>query len=74
MDILKTYLDTHELTGVEFAQKSGLKQWDISRILTGSRMASVRMAKAIEKATGGAVTRHDLRPDIYDAPTAGAGS
>lgn len=28
-------------------------------------------AKAIENATGGAVKRHELRPDIFDAPSQG---
>lgn len=28
-------------------------------------------AKAIEELTGGAVKRHELRPDIYDAPRKG---
>jgi DNA-binding transcriptional regulator YdaS (Cro superfamily) len=29
-------------------------------------------AGAIETVTGGAVTRHDLRPDIFDSPSAAA--
>jgi DNA-binding transcriptional regulator YdaS (Cro superfamily) len=29
-------------------------------------------AKAIETATGGEVTRHDLRPDIFDQPSPSA--
>ena len=32
----------------------------------GHRRASAELAKRIEVATNGAVTRHDLRPDIFD--------
>ena len=32
----------------------------------GHRRASASLAKSIESATGGAVNRHDLRPDIFD--------
>lgn len=37
----------------------------LSQIAYGYRRASHEMARAIEDATGGAVTRGDLRPDIY---------
>ena len=35
------------------------------------RPVSPEKAKAIETATGGRVTRHQLRPDIFDAPGKG---
>lgn len=36
----------------------------------GHRRASAEMAKRIEDATGGGVTRHELRPDIFDRAAA----
>jgi len=36
------------------------------QIAYGYRQSGPVMAKAIEKATEGAVKRHDLRPDIFD--------
>lgn len=42
--------------------------WQIARGWRGKRASRV-MALAIERATGGAVTRYDLRPDIFgEAP------
>lgn len=63
--MLHEYLDKHGLTGKDFAKLCKLKQYEISRILTGSRKASVRIATAIELATEGEITRKHLRPDIY---------
>ena len=40
----------------------------------GHRKASPTLARKIEEATGGAVTRHELRPDIFDAPAAAVAS
>lgn len=36
----------------------------------GHRKASIELAKALETATGGQVTRSDLRPDIWEAGNA----
>ena len=38
----------------------------LSLLIAGKRKASPLLAKRIEDATGGLVTRHDLRPDLYD--------
>lgn len=35
---------------------------------SGLGRVTAERAKQIEEATGGAVTRHELRPDIFDAP------
>lgn len=40
----------------------------LSQIAHGHRKASPKLALAIERATGGAVSRHELRPDIYPDP------
>ncbi len=37
----------------------------LSQIANGHRKAGFVLAKAIEDATSGAVTREDLRPDVY---------
>ena len=63
--MLQKYLDENGLTGVKFAELAGLKQYEISRLLSNDRKASVRIAAAIEKATDGKVTRAHLRPDIF---------
>ncbi len=34
----------------------------------GHRRASAELAKRIEQASSAKVTRHDLRPDIFDPP------
>jgi len=42
----------------------------VSQWATGRRPVPGRWCIPIEQATGGAVTRHDLRPDIFgEAPT-----
>lgn len=45
--------------------------WQLAKRWRG-RQPSASMARAIEAATGGDVTRHDLRPDIFDPPAAAA--
>lgn len=45
--------------GVEVSQQA-VKWWE-----EGERNPSPKNIPAIEKATAGKVTRHDLRPDIY---------
>jgi DNA-binding transcriptional regulator YdaS (Cro superfamily) len=37
---------------------------------SGLGRVTAERAKQIEDATGGLVTRHELRPDIFDAPVA----
>lgn len=37
----------------------------ISLVISGRRKASPVLALALEKATGGLVTRQELRPDIF---------
>lgn len=51
---------------VKFAEKCGLRQGTISAVTRG-RKPSLKTAAAIQKATGGAITIEDLRPDIFGA-------
>lgn len=50
------------------AGKIGLKQGHVWAWLRRGKRVPAEHCAAIERATGGAVTRHDLRPDIFDAP------
>jgi DNA-binding transcriptional regulator YdaS (Cro superfamily) len=59
---LRTYL-SKETTQTELAGKLGLTQGAISQWLR-KRVPADRVL-AIERATGGKVTRHELRPDLY---------
>jgi len=46
---------------------AGVSQTAIWKLATGRTVRpSAELAVAIERATNGAVTRHDLRPDIYN--------
>lgn len=49
----------------KLAQAAGCSQQQISYLLTDAERISAEMAAAIERATEGHVTRHDLRPDLF---------
>lgn len=63
---LNTYLTTVE-TAVALARKLGINPALISQWRTGVRPIPVERCAAIEEATGGAVSRRDLRPDDWAA-------
>lgn len=48
------------------ARKLGCTSQAVSKMCATGRVPAERVL-AIEEATGGAVTRHDLRPDLYPA-------
>ena len=57
-------------TKAAFCREIGMTPQFLSQIERGERPVPPRYAIAIEKATKGAVTTHDLRPDIFGpAPT-----
>lgn len=60
----------------EVARAVGVKQPSVSFIVTKGERVPAEWCIPLEKATEGAVTRHDLRPDLYpiddDAQTKGA--
>lgn len=58
---LKTYLTKHE-TAVSLARRISAYSSDISSWSNGKRPVPVWAAVAIERETGGLVTRRDLRP------------
>ena len=48
------------------AERLGVTVGMVGHVLNGIRSLSVEKAKLIEQQTGGAITRADLRPDIFD--------
>jgi DNA-binding transcriptional regulator YdaS (Cro superfamily) len=49
----------------KLAREAGCSQQLISQLLKGEVGVSAETAQRIDKATGGAVSKHDLRPDIF---------
>ena len=72
MNALARYLQSTDTTQSEFAERAGLAQWDVNRVVNGERKASVRIARAVVKATDGEVTLTDLRPDLWPAAESAA--
>lgn len=60
---LKDYLKT--TTQAKLAQELGITQSMVSHYVTNRYPVPPETAKAIEKITNGAVTRSELRPDIF---------
>ena len=52
-------------TQAKLAAKANLTQGAISKWIRGDGIPTGESAKAIELATGGLVTRQELRPDIF---------
>ncbi|MDR0672749.1 MAG: helix-turn-helix domain-containing protein [Zoogloeaceae bacterium] len=61
---LKTYLSTVE-TAASLARKVGVSSGFVSQWCSGFRPVPIARCVAIERATGGAVTRRDLKPDDW---------
>lgn len=60
---LRTYLD--RTRQADFAEKLGVTQSLISQWLQGHVRITAERAVQIEKATGGLVSRSELRPDLF---------
>jgi DNA-binding transcriptional regulator YdaS (Cro superfamily) len=67
---LGDYIKHSKLSQADVAELMGVSQAMVSHWLTGRKAITPERAKQIEHATGGAVRRHELRPDIFDAPAA----
>lgn len=50
---------------VKLAKAVGCSQQYISWLLSDAKQISVEKAVEFERATGGAVSKHDLRPDFF---------
>lgn len=60
MEKLRAFLDTRELTGLEFATESGISPAALSRILTGkTKRPELETVLRIQDATAGAVSISD---------------
>lgn len=64
---LAEYLAATETSQAAFGDRVGVSQGRVSQWLAGETIPAEK-AKAIEEATSGRVTRHELRPDLWDAP------
>ncbi len=62
---LPDYLQASGLTQTEFARRIGRTQGAVSQWLRCATKVSAENAIRIEKATGGAVTAAELRPDVF---------
>lgn len=65
MERLDAYLKAQQLTRAEFAAQLGVTPGAVSQWFTGLLPVSPARARQIEEITGGAVTRIDLRPDLF---------
>jgi DNA-binding transcriptional regulator YdaS (Cro superfamily) len=61
MEKLISYFGSHLKT----AQAIGVTRNFITMVVNGKRRLSFHKVLLIEEITNGAITRHDLRPDIY---------
>lgn len=50
------------------AEAAGVEQQTISKLLNRQRRITGEMAAKIDRATHGVVSKHRLRPDLFDAP------
>lgn len=68
MDTIKLIEKAIDICGgtqLALAERTGLTQAAVSHLATGKSGVSAETAMKIDVATGGAVSRHDLRPDLY---------
>jgi DNA-binding transcriptional regulator YdaS (Cro superfamily) len=61
------------LTDAELGRRVGRSSQQICRVRRGTGRPSPELALAIERETGGQVSRHELRPDVYPRDGALAG-
>lgn len=59
------YLKQKNLTQGQFAEQLGVSQGLVWQWITGRQRITAERASQIEQSTGGAVTRSELRPDLY---------
>lgn len=65
MDTIVNFLAESRLTQSEFARRIGLSQSMLYQMIKGLRPVPEKICVRIERATAGAVTRRDLRPDDW---------
>lgn len=60
-----------EIFGTQSAMAAaiGLRQQSVNDVFRAEREAPAKWCIPLEKATGGKITRHQLRPDLYPLDT-----
>lgn len=69
---LAEYLDQPGVTGTALAKKIGVAHPQVYRWASGQARVPAERVLDVEKATGGAVGRQELRPDLYPPDAAPA--
>jgi DNA-binding transcriptional regulator YdaS (Cro superfamily) len=69
---LHDYLKSEKVSQAELARRLGVTQGMVWQWLRGVRRVSAEKVLALEQATHGKVSRHEIRPDLYPRPKAGA--
>lgn len=64
--LIKRAIDHHG-SQAKLAEKMGCSQQQIAYLLK-AKSITAEMAMKVDAATGGAIPRHQLRPDIFAAP------
>ncbi len=72
MNLLATWLEEHDVSQDVFADKIGVTQGYISRLVNGERIPGGAIAIAIEKETGGDVPAASWYPQPRRAVVGGA--
>ncbi len=67
---LLSYLDLDGNTATALGRLLGISHASVLRYADGSQKITGERAIAIEEATGGQVTRQELRPDLWPAEAA----
>lgn len=67
---ISEYLERHNLSQLDFARRLGVSQGLVWQWMEGRTKVTAERALQIEKHTDGEVTRHELRPDLYQAEQA----
>jgi DNA-binding transcriptional regulator YdaS (Cro superfamily) len=63
--LLDQYLEASAVSQTELARRVGVSPGMVWQWLNGRRRIAAENVLSIEEATGGAVTRYELRPDLY---------
>ena len=64
---LNTYLKDHE-TQTSLARRLGVTQGLVWQWSSGKTRITAERAKQLEQITDGLIGKHELRPDVFDAP------
>lgn len=67
---MKEILAFRRVNCSKLAKQLGCSRQLVSHWRRGRQKIPAERAKAIEEKTGGVILRHELRPDLWDAPRA----